>query len=55
MEHPLDTGIHFFFFDKLTPVSLLDALSHRGTKASVLLQQAQCSIFHQLLGVRYRC
>ena len=52
LKHPLDARFHLFLFDKLPPVGLRDALSHRGAKPGVLLKQAQGGILHQPLGIR---
>jgi len=53
-QHPLDERIHFFFFDELAPVGLLNAYAHGGPKTSVVLKQTQSSILHELLGVGAR-
>src|SRR5260370_15593711 len=51
LEHSFDAGVHFFFFDELAAVSLLDALSDAGSKACVIFQQPQRRILHQLCRV----
>ncbi len=50
-EHLLDAGVHFFLFDKLTAVSLLDALSDSSSKACIVFQQPQRRILHQFCWV----
>ena len=49
-QHLLQTGIHLFLFDELTPVGVCNALAHGGAKAGVL-KQSQSSVLHHSLGV----
>jgi len=51
LKHSFDAGVHFFFFDELTAVGLLYALSDAGSKAYVIFQQPQRSILHQFCWV----
>jgi hypothetical protein len=50
-QHPLETRVHFFFFDELATVGLRDACPHRRAQAGFLRQQAQRGVLHQVLGV----
>ncbi|HKS96681.1 MAG TPA: hypothetical protein VJV74_11210, partial [Terriglobia bacterium] len=51
LEHSPNASVHFFFFDQLSAVGLLDALPHRSPKPGVFLQQFKSCISHQLLGI----
>ena len=50
-KHSLDAGIHFVFFDKLAPVSLLQTATNRRTEVLVVLQQPKSGILNQTLGI----
>ncbi len=49
-QHLLETGVHFFFFDELTPVGLGYTFFDGGAKASFLRKQAQSGVLHPMLG-----
>jgi hypothetical protein len=51
LEHPFDTGVHFFFFDELTSVGLLDTFADCGTNAGVLFKQMQRRVPHELFSI----
>ena len=38
-EHPLNTGVHFFFFDEFAPFDLVDSNLHLLAKASAAHNQ----------------
>lgn len=43
-------GVHFPFVNELAPVGLRDTFPDGGTKARLLLKQAQRCVLHQSLG-----
>ncbi len=51
VQHLIDPGIHFIFFDELSSIRLSDTLLHGGTKAGILFQEPQGGILHQMLGI----
>jgi hypothetical protein len=50
-KHLFETRVHFFFFDKLAPISLSDAFAHGGAKPVFFFEQAQGGILHQMRGI----
>src|ERR1035437_2115134 len=51
LEHPLQACVHFIFLNELAPVGLFNAFPDGGTKAGILLKQAQRGILNQALGI----
>jgi hypothetical protein len=44
-QHLFEAGVHFFFFDKLTPVGLCNAFPHGGPELHIF-DDAQSSILY---------
>ena len=43
----LESSVHLFFLDELSPISLRDPFLHSGSKAGIFLQETQSSFFQQ--------
>ncbi len=53
-EHLLQAGVHLLLLNQLAPIRLSDTITHGGTKAGILLKQAQRRILDQPFGVHAR-
>src|SRR5437899_626843 len=50
MEHPLDSGVHFFFFDKLTSLGGSNPPFHGFKETGFVLQITGERVLHELAG-----
>jgi len=50
-QHPLETGVHFFFFDEFAAVGLRDTFTHGGTEVGFFLKEAQRRVLYQVFRV----
>ena len=50
-KHPLEPGIHRFFFDELVPLSASLAFQHSSTETSIFRQQRQGRVLKQFANI----
>ena len=51
LEHPLNTGVHFFFLDEFAPRDLVEAHLNLLFEPLIVRRQTGNRLLHQLVGV----
>jgi hypothetical protein len=52
MQHLLEAGVHFLFFDEFSAISLCDSFIYSGAEVGMLLDQAKRGFLYQTFSVR---